>query len=49
MIDFDFGLGEDVDLLREAVRSFAGDLIAPRAAEIDAKKRVPPRPLATTR
>ena len=32
---FDFGLGEDADMLRESVASFAHDRIAPRAAEID--------------
>ncbi|HYH40591.1 MAG TPA: isovaleryl-CoA dehydrogenase [Burkholderiales bacterium] len=32
---FDFGLGETVDILREAVRTFAAAEIAPRAAEID--------------
>ena len=41
MLDFDFGLGEDIDLLREAVRSFAGDRIAPRAAEIDERNEFP--------
>jgi isovaleryl-CoA dehydrogenase len=41
MLEFDFGLGEDIDLLREAIRSFAGDRIAPRAAEIDAKNEFP--------
>jgi len=35
MFEFDFGHGEDLDLLRETVRSFASDRIAPRAAEID--------------
>ena len=35
MFEFDFGHGEDLDLLRETVRSFATDHIAPRAAEID--------------
>ena len=35
MFDFDFGLGEDIDLLRETVRSFAATEIAPRAADID--------------
>lgn len=35
MFDFDFGLGEDVDLLRASVQSFAADRIAPRASEID--------------
>ena len=33
--DFDFGLGETIDILREAVRTFAAAEIAPRAAEID--------------
>ncbi len=31
----DFGLGEDVDMLRQSVRSFAAREIAPRAADID--------------
>ena len=31
----DFGLGEDIDLLREAVYQFAQSEIAPRAAQID--------------
>ena len=33
--DFDFGLGETADALREQVRRFAAAEIAPRAAEID--------------
>jgi isovaleryl-CoA dehydrogenase len=33
--DFDFGLGESADALREQVRRFAAAEIAPRAAEID--------------
>jgi isovaleryl-CoA dehydrogenase len=37
----DFDLGEDIDLLREAVRSFAAEEIAPRAAEIDAQNLFP--------
>jgi isovaleryl-CoA dehydrogenase len=41
MLEFDFGLGEDIDLLREAVRSFAEDRIAPLAAEIDATNEFP--------
>ena len=44
MFDFDFGLGEDTDLLRESVRSFATDRIAPRAREID-ESNVFPRDL----
>ena len=41
MFEFDFGHGEDLDLLRETVRSFASDRIAPRAAEIDANNVFP--------
>ena len=41
MLDFDFGLGEDVDLLRETVSAFAADRIAPRAADIDASNEFP--------
>ena len=41
MLDFDFGLGEDIDLLRETVRSFASDRIAPRAADIDEQNEFP--------
>ncbi len=36
-----FQLGEDVDALRDAVRDFARDQIAPRAAEIDASDQFP--------
>jgi isovaleryl-CoA dehydrogenase len=32
---FDFGLGSDIDMLRDSVRAFADERIAPRAAEID--------------
>jgi len=35
MQEFDFGLGEQADLLRDAVADFAADRIAPRAEEID--------------
>jgi len=41
MYDFNFGLGEDLDLLRESVWNFARDRIAPRAAEIDARNQFP--------
>jgi isovaleryl-CoA dehydrogenase len=39
--EFDFGLGEEIDSLREQVRAFAGDEIAPRAAEIDRANAFP--------
>jgi len=41
MMDFNFGLGEDIDLLRESVHAFAADRIAPRAVEIDEKNEFP--------
>jgi len=41
MFEFDFGHGEEMDLLRDTVRSFAADRIAPRAAEIDANNAFP--------
>ncbi|MGB7904062.1 MAG: acyl-CoA dehydrogenase family protein, partial [Steroidobacteraceae bacterium] len=41
MFDFDFGLGEDIDLLRATVRSFAAAEIAPRAADIDRDNEFP--------
>ena len=41
MFDFDFGLGEDLDVLRESVAAFAADRIAPRAAEIDETNKFP--------
>ncbi len=41
MSDFDFGLGEDIDLLRETVRGFAATAIAPRAAAIDRDNEFP--------
>ncbi len=41
MFDFDFGLGEDIDLLRESVAGFAADRIAPRAAAIDESNEFP--------
>ncbi|MDZ7644211.1 MAG: isovaleryl-CoA dehydrogenase [Woeseiaceae bacterium] len=41
MFDFDFGLGEEIDLLRDSVRNFAADQIAPRAGEIDGSNQFP--------
>src|SRR6266446_7538570 len=41
---FDFGLGETADMLRDSVRGFAADRIAPRADEID-RSNVFPRDL----
>jgi len=38
---FDFGLGSDVDALRDTVRDFAQDKIAPRAEEIDRSNTFP--------
>ncbi len=41
MFEFDFGHGEELDLLRDTVRNFATDRIAPRAAEIDESNQFP--------
>ena len=38
----DFNLGETADMIRDTVRSFAADEIAPRAAEIDESDVFPP-------
>src|SRR6266852_2908353 len=38
---FNFGLGEDLDRLRQSVAAFARDRIAPRAAEIDRTNTFP--------
>jgi isovaleryl-CoA dehydrogenase len=38
---FDFGLGEDADMLRDTVRRFSQEKIAPRADEIDRKNEFP--------
>jgi isovaleryl-CoA dehydrogenase len=37
----DFSLGEDVDVLRDTVRRYAQERIAPRAAEIDESNKFP--------
>ncbi|WP_158046039.1 isovaleryl-CoA dehydrogenase [Skermanella pratensis] len=39
--ELDFGLGSDLEMLRDTVRTFAQEKIAPRAAEIDAKDDFP--------
>lgn len=41
MPQFDFGLGETIDMMRESVAAFAGDKLAPRAEEIDASNHFP--------
>ncbi len=41
MSGFDFGLGEELDLVRETVRAFAAERIAPRAAAIDRSNSFP--------
>ena len=41
MFEFDFGHGEELDLLRDTVRDFATDKIAPRADEIDRDNKFP--------
>jgi len=38
---FNTALGEDLDMLRDAVRRFAAERIAPQAAEIDARNEFP--------
>jgi isovaleryl-CoA dehydrogenase len=40
-VGLDFGLGETVDLLRQTVRRFAAEEIAPRAAAIDRENEFP--------
>jgi len=41
MNDFDFGLGETIDLLRSTAEQFSQKEIAPRAAEIDRSNQFP--------
>src|SRR3954447_17747590 len=38
---FDFGLGEDIDMLRDTTRGFSDEKIAPRADEIDKTNKFP--------
>src|SRR4249920_3825990 len=38
---FDFGLGEDIDMLRDTTRGFSNEKIAPRADEIDKTNTFP--------
>ncbi|MFM7344600.1 MAG: isovaleryl-CoA dehydrogenase [Tagaea sp.] len=38
---FDFGLGEDIDMLREQIARFCADEIAPRAGDIDKSNDFP--------
>ena len=38
---FDFGLGDEVDMLRKTAEGFAQDKIAPRADEIDRTNTFP--------
>ena len=40
-VDFDFGMGEELDLLREQVSRFAAEHIQPRAASLDADNQFP--------
>jgi len=40
-MDFDFGHGETLNLLRDTVRQFAAAEVAPLAAEVDAKNEFP--------
>jgi len=41
MFELDFGHGEELELLRDTVRDFAADKIAPRAAAIDENNEFP--------
>ncbi len=41
MYDFDFGLGDDIEMLRQTLRSFAESELAPRADEIDRSNLFP--------
>jgi isovaleryl-CoA dehydrogenase len=37
----DFGLGETADMMRDTVRNFSADVVAPRAAEVDESNDFP--------
>ncbi len=39
--DFDFGLGETIDMLRDTTATFAADHIAPHAADVDRNNQFP--------
>ena len=39
--EFNFGLGEDIDAVRDQVQRFAQERIAPRANEIDRSNEFP--------
>ncbi|HEX5765415.1 MAG TPA: isovaleryl-CoA dehydrogenase [Woeseiaceae bacterium] len=41
MVEFDFGLGDDVEMLRQTLRDFTRDQVEPQAAEIDRSNRFP--------
>lgn len=41
MFEFDFGHGEELELLRDTVRNFATDRILPRAEQIDSSNQFP--------
>ena len=41
-----FDLGDTADMLRDSVRSFSSDKIAPRAEEIDSSNEFPDRSVA---
>ena len=41
MTTLDFGLGEELDMLRDSVRGFSHDRVAPIAAEIDRTDEFP--------
>jgi isovaleryl-CoA dehydrogenase len=41
LTEFDFALGDGIELLRQTVRDFASELIAPRAVQIDASNVFP--------